>query len=73
MWECVDFCWHFVETFLTDLVAAVVVSGLQERAFPAVGAKSSVFQLLQDCFDVGEMVVIVDSSSDDVVEDTVRV
>ena len=55
-----------METILTDLVAAVAVSGVQERAFPAVGAKSSVFQSLQDCFDVGEMVLIVESSSHDV-------
>ena len=60
-------------TILADLVAAVVDPGLQERAFLAVGAKSSVFQLLQDCFNVGEMVIIVDSSNQDVVEDTVRV
>ena len=52
-----------METILADLVAAVVDPGLQERAFLAVGAKSSVFQSLQDCFNVGEMVVIVDSSS----------
>ena len=56
-------------------MAAVVDPGLQESAFLAVGAnsKSSVFQSLQDCFDVGEMVLIVDSSNQDAVEDTVRV
>ena len=62
-----------METILADLVAAVVDLGLQDRAILAVGAKSSVFQSLQDCFDVGEMVLIVDSSNQDVVEDAVRV
>ena len=45
---------------------AVVDPGLQERAFLAVGAKSGIFQSLQDCFDVGEMVLIVDSSNQNV-------
>ena len=62
-----------METILADLAAAVVDPGLQERAFLAVGAKSSVFKSVQDCFVVGEMVLIVDSSNQDVVEDTARV
>ena len=63
-----------METILADLVAAVVDPGLHEKALLAVGAKSSIFQSLQDCIDVGEIVlIVVDSSNQDVVKDTVRV
>ena len=62
-----------MKTILTDLVAAVVDLGLQERAFVAVGSKSGVFQSLRDCLDVGEVVFVVDSSDQDVVEDAVSV
>ena len=62
-----------METILADFVAAVVDPGLQERAFLAVSSKSGVFQSLQDCFDVGEVMLIVESSNEDVVEDAVGV
>ena len=62
-----------METILADFVAAVVGLGLQERSFMAVGSKSGVFQSLQDCFDAGEVVFIIDSSDQDVVEDAVDV
>ena len=61
-----------METILDNLWAAAVHPGLQERAFLAVGAKSGVFKSLHYHFDVGEKVLIIDSSNQDVVEDTVR-